>query len=69
MPQLASNIEINRYLESKGYDIFPFKIDKGMFKISLWRHDEFVDFGRFEYTTWQEAQEKTSRDIYNKLTQ
>jgi len=67
MLKLASNFEMSNFLDDKGYDIFPFKIDNGMYKISLWRFDQFVDFGKFEYLTWQEAVRTTTKDIYEKI--
>ena len=67
MFELASPWQMSQYLDSKGYDIFPFKIDNGMYKVSLWRFDSFVDFGKFEYSTWQESVSETTKAIYGKL--
>lgn len=67
MVKLASQWDMSQYLNDKGYDIFPFKSENGMYKVSLWRNDSFVDFGKYEYVTWQEAVRTTEKDIYNKL--
>ena len=69
MLKLASHFEMSNFLDSKGYDIFAFKTGNGMYKISLWRLDQFIDFGKFEYLTWQEAVMTTTKDIYEKIVE
>ena len=61
-----SHFEMSNFLDDKGYDIYPIK-ENGMYRVTLWRNDGFIDYGKFLYETWQEAVETTTRDIYNKL--
>lgn len=69
MPKLKSFWDMSQYLLGKGYDIFPFKTEKGNYKVTLWRNDSFIDFGKFEYKEWEEAVFETTKAIYNKINQ
>lgn len=67
MSQLVSLWQMNQYLESQGYDIFPFKLDNNKYKVALWRNDSFIDYGKIEYKTWKLAVDETIKVIYNKI--
>jgi len=62
----TSPFNMTQYLTSKGYDIFPYKENK-KYKISLWRHDAFIDYGKFEYDSAEEAVSITTENIYNAI--
>ena len=64
-----SHFEMSNFLEDKGYDIYPFKNERGLYMVSLWRNSSFIDYGKFEYNTWQDAVYTTTKDIYEKLNE
>lgn len=67
MAQLVSYFEALNFIESKGYDIQPIEKENKMFKVGIWRGENYLGEGKIEYKTWQEATKKTTFDFYNKL--
>lgn len=61
----VSILDINRYLEDKGYDIHPVKQSDGMYKCDIYKDDQYVRAAKNSYKTWQEAMRQTSIDMFN----
>ena len=57
---------MRKFLETKGYDIQKIK-KEGFYKVILWRGEECLGEGKYNYKTWQEAESKTIQDIYIKI--
>lgn len=63
--KLASLIEVNRYLEEKGYELTADKNKNGMYRCDIYKDGQFVREAKNEYLTWEEAQEQTAIDMFN----
>lgn len=63
--KLASLIEVYRYLEDKGYTLIVLENENGMYQCDIYKDLQFVRKAKNEYKTWEEAQEKTSIDMFN----
>jgi hypothetical protein len=64
---MLSPIEITRYLENIGYTFYSVTTPLGLFKVSVWRNNEFVGIGKSEYGSHDECISTTEKDFYKKF--
>lgn len=59
-----SPIIMRNYLASRGYDVWPLKMQNGRFKALLFKNDTLHREGDKEYIKWQECIEETEEKFY-----
>ena len=62
-----SLIELNRYMESKGFNITIEKKQDGKYSAHLWSNDEYVKESQLTYKDQHEARKQTSINIYKAI--
>ena len=59
-----SLINMRNFLASRGYDVWPLKMQNGRFKALLFKNDTLHREGEKEYVKWQECIEETEEKFY-----
>lgn len=62
---IPSLLDVNRYLDKKGYVLTADKNKNGMYQCDIYKDGQFVKTAKNEYKTWDEAQRETSKDMFN----
>lgn len=65
--KLASLLDVYRFLNEKGYELTADKNNNNLYQCDIYKEGQFIKTAKKSYLTWNEAQEKTSTDIFNFL--
>ena len=63
-----SVIIMRNYLASRGYDVWPLKMQNGRFKALLFKNGILYREGKKEFVKWNECIEETEEKFYISMT-